>query len=78
MFLFPLKTTKRFFVHIFQLFLSSWANLGNARHIPHKQLGHVKVHRTVKIRMEAEAEMLADGKKYVPRPEWDFEPVWVD
>ncbi|KAF5387220.1 hypothetical protein D9757_006835 [Collybiopsis confluens] len=56
----------------------AWANLGAPRHILHKQLGHVKVHRTVRIRMEAEAEALADGKKYVPRPEWDFEPVWVD
>ncbi|KIK60798.1 hypothetical protein GYMLUDRAFT_225554 [Collybiopsis luxurians FD-317 M1] len=56
----------------------AWANFGKARHIPHKQLGRVKVHRTVKLRMEAEAEVLEERKKYVPRPEWDFDPVWVD
>ncbi|KAJ3981417.1 hypothetical protein F5890DRAFT_1556825 [Lentinula detonsa] len=68
----------------------SWANLGRARHIPCKAHGGVKVHRTVKIRMDAEAGALVDGqekgkgkgkgkgKKYIPRPTWDFEPMWVD
>ncbi|KAJ3836743.1 hypothetical protein EV361DRAFT_951281 [Lentinula raphanica] len=65
-----------------------WANLGRARHIPCKAQRGVKVHRTVKIRMDAEAGALVDdrekgkgkekGKKYVPRPKWDFNPVWVD
>ncbi|KAJ3795996.1 hypothetical protein GGU11DRAFT_686682 [Lentinula aff. detonsa] len=67
-----------------------WANLGRARHIPCKAHGGVKVHRTVKIRMDAEAGALVDGqekgkgkgkgkgKKYIPRPTWDFEPMWVD
>ncbi|KAJ4471533.1 hypothetical protein J3R30DRAFT_3710078 [Lentinula aciculospora] len=66
----------------------SWANLGKARHIPSKMQGGVKVHRTVKIRMDAEVDALVDDKgkgkgkmklkKYAPRPKWDFDPVWVD
>ncbi|KIK60797.1 hypothetical protein GYMLUDRAFT_200122 [Collybiopsis luxurians FD-317 M1] len=55
-----------------------WANLGRARHIPHKHLGRVKVHRTVKLRKEAEAKELEERKKYVPLPKWNFEPLWVD
>ncbi|KAF8829500.1 hypothetical protein HHX47_DHR3000528 [Lentinula edodes] len=64
----------------------SWANLGRARHIPRNVQGGIKVHRTVKIRMDADVVALADskgkvkgkGKKYIPRPKWDFDPVWVD
>ncbi|KAJ3852000.1 hypothetical protein EV368DRAFT_74289 [Lentinula lateritia] len=64
----------------------SWANLGRARHIPRNVQGGIKVHRTVKIRMDADAVALVDskgkvkgkGKKYIPRPKWDFDPVWVD
>jgi len=36
-----------------------WGNLGRARHVPKKH--GVKVHRTVKIRMEAEAGVLREG-----------------
>ncbi|KAF9259354.1 hypothetical protein L218DRAFT_874918 [Marasmius fiardii PR-910] len=43
-----------------------WGNWGKARHVPHKH--GVKIHRTVKIRMAAEAEALKLKKKYVPRP----------
>ncbi|KAJ3924987.1 MAG: hypothetical protein NXY57DRAFT_1033063 [Lentinula lateritia] len=64
----------------------SWANLGRARHIPRNVQGGIKVHRTVKIRMDADVVALVDskgkvkgkGKKYIPRPKWDFDPVWVD
>ncbi|KAF9270669.1 hypothetical protein L218DRAFT_50192 [Marasmius fiardii PR-910] len=53
----------------------SWGNWGRPRHIPH---GHgVKVHRTVKTRMDTEAETLKLKQKYVPKPKWNFEPVWV-
>ncbi|KAK7464107.1 hypothetical protein VKT23_006271 [Stygiomarasmius scandens] len=73
----------------------AWGNLGRARHLPKKH--GVKVHRTVKIRMEAEAGLLSENQnaiakakgkgksidtdkltKYVPKPKWDFEPIWVD
>ncbi|KAJ4479369.1 hypothetical protein J3R30DRAFT_3657352 [Lentinula aciculospora] len=50
-------------------------NLGKARKIPRQKQG-VKIHRSVKMRMEAQDEK---GQKYVPRAE--FEPqyvTWVD
>ncbi|KZT27513.1 hypothetical protein NEOLEDRAFT_1130481 [Neolentinus lepideus HHB14362 ss-1] len=57
---------------------SSWAiNLGHARQIPGKHLrAGVKVHRTVKARMEA--SHLLKGGKYTPRAIFDGEPDWVD
>ncbi|KAJ3864741.1 hypothetical protein EV359DRAFT_40394 [Lentinula novae-zelandiae] len=55
------------------------------RHIPRNVQGGIKVHRTVKIRMDADVVALVDSKgkvkgkgKYIPRPKWDFDPVWVD
>ncbi|KAL0570753.1 hypothetical protein V5O48_011207 [Marasmius crinis-equi] len=53
-----------------------WGNMGRPRHIPHKH--GVKVHRTVKMRMEAEVEALETKRKYVPKPKWQFDPIWVD
>ncbi|ESK92370.1 hypothetical protein Moror_4580 [Moniliophthora roreri MCA 2997] len=53
-----------------------WGNMGRARHVPSRH--GVKIHRTVKLRMEAEAEALKLKKKYTPKPKWDFEPIWVD
>ncbi|KAJ8085201.1 hypothetical protein PM082_003995 [Marasmius tenuissimus] len=53
-----------------------WGNFGKARHIPHKH--GVKVHRSVKMRMEAEARALKAKGKYVPKPKWNFDPIWVD
>ncbi|KAF9259355.1 hypothetical protein L218DRAFT_1003914 [Marasmius fiardii PR-910] len=53
-----------------------WSNWGRARDVPHKH--GVNVHRSVKIRMEAEAEALKTKEKYVPKPKWSFDPVWVD
>ncbi|KAG5732645.1 hypothetical protein E4T56_gene16747 [Termitomyces sp. T112] len=48
-------------------------NRGNGRAIPRQQHG-VKIHRSVKLRMEH------DQMNYIPRAKWDFniEPEWVD
>ncbi|KAF9076899.1 hypothetical protein BDP27DRAFT_1312788 [Rhodocollybia butyracea] len=51
-------------------------NLGRARKIPRQKANGVKVHRSVKMRMDAGYE---DGKKYTPRAKFDFKHVtWVD
>ncbi|TFK66192.1 hypothetical protein BDN72DRAFT_871607 [Pluteus cervinus] len=49
---------------------------GRARIIPKQHQNGVKIHRTVKLRMEAEN---LDGKngKYVPRAKLHVEPTWV-
>ncbi|KAJ3888517.1 hypothetical protein GG344DRAFT_79692 [Lentinula edodes] len=50
-------------------------NLGRARRIPRQKQG-VKIHRSVKMRMEAQYE---NGKKYIPRAKFDPQYVtWVD
>lgn len=50
-------------------------NLGRARIIPKPGDG-LKIHRSVKMRMEAQYE---NGKKYIPRAKFDSECVtWVD
>jgi len=50
-------------------------NLGRARRIPRMKEG-VKIHRSVKARMEAQYE---NGEKYVPKAKFDLEYVtWVD
>ncbi|KAJ8085202.1 hypothetical protein AAF712_003504 [Marasmius tenuissimus] len=51
-------------------------NFGKGRHIPSKH--GVKVHRSVKIRMEAEAEALKAKGKYVPKPKWPADITWID
>ncbi|CAL1694705.1 unnamed protein product [Somion occarium] len=59
--------------------VSNWGlNLGQPRKIPSRiqKRGEFFVHRSVKIRMEAEEKLL--GGKYVPRPQWKVEPKWVD
>jgi hypothetical protein len=48
-------------------------NLGNGRVIPEAQARSLKVHRTVKLRMEVE-----EKKKYKPKARWAVEPTWVD
>jgi hypothetical protein len=48
-------------------------NLGNGRVIPESQARSLKVHRTVKLRMEAEGK-----EKYMPKARWEVEPTWVD
>ena len=51
-------------------------NFGRPRIIP-KQKDGIKVHRSVKIRLDA-GNALVDGKKYVPRAKWHVDPEWVD
>lgn len=51
-------------------------NFGRGRHIPRPmQDVQVKIHRTVKIRMEANG---LPGGKYKPKAKFKVEPVWVD
>ena len=55
-------------------------NLGGARYIPKQKKGVVKVHRSVKMRMEAEYE---DGRKYKPKASFaraieHGNLIWVD
>ncbi|KAK0457434.1 uncharacterized protein EV420DRAFT_1480512 [Desarmillaria tabescens] len=59
---------------------NTWAkaitmNRGRPRRIPRQYQEGLKVHRTVKLRMEAEG---LEGGKYVPRPRWSVDPTWVD
>ena len=55
------------------------ANLGKGRHIPHQHKNGVRVHRSVKTRLEAE---YADGKKYKPNSNLKLDNTdhitWVD
>jgi hypothetical protein len=55
--------------------LTRW-NLARARVIPKQKKGY-KVHRSVKLRMEAEHEEYP-GIKYKPRAMFSVEPTWVD
>ncbi|KAK0466044.1 uncharacterized protein EV420DRAFT_1474854 [Desarmillaria tabescens] len=50
-------------------------NRGQPRHIPRQDVQGVKVHRTVKLRMESEH---VAGGKYEPKAGWTVEPTWVD
>jgi len=67
--------------HRFQKDDKSWAsylgfNVGKGRHIPKQRKHGVKVHRTVKTRMDAS---YANGKKYLPKANLKPERVtWVD
>ena len=49
-------------------------NLGRAREIPRGD-GNLLVHRSVKMRMEAEG---LTGGVYKPRAKFPVEPTWVD
>ncbi|KAH8119720.1 hypothetical protein DFH11DRAFT_1500290 [Phellopilus nigrolimitatus] len=51
-------------------------NNGRARVVTQQRKNGIKVHRSVKMRMEAEAHVL--GKKYQPRVKFHCEPTWVD
>jgi len=64
--------------HRFQKGDASWRsyfkwNLGHPRVIPKQAVRGVKVHRSVKMRMEAEGP-----KKYKPKPKLRPDPTWVD
>ncbi|KAH8825576.1 hypothetical protein DL96DRAFT_1817098 [Flagelloscypha sp. PMI_526] len=52
-------------------------NMGKCRVIPHQQTNGIKVHRSVKLRMESEVEG-SKGEKYIPQAMWQVEPTWVD
>lgn len=55
--------------------------MASPRFIPKQRTNGFKVHRSVKMRMEAEyedAKRRAKGKKYVPKPVWRVEPTWID
>jgi hypothetical protein len=65
----------------FQRSDDSWVNeyrpnWGTPRFIP-KQKSGLRVHRSVKMRMEAEFEE-HPGRTYRPRPQFKVEPTWVD
>ena len=51
-------------------------NLGQGRDIPRQHSRGVKVHRSVKLRMEAKFERKED--KYEPQANLDVEPHWID
>lgn len=73
-----------FFLHRFASELTSLdgrTNRGDARYIPQQQTSGIKVHRSVKLRMEAEyenEERRRVGKRYRPKPEWKVEPIYMD
>ena len=51
-------------------------NAGRSRVVPQQKRDGIHVHRSVKVRMEAEAKAL--GKKYSPRVKLECDPTWVD
>lgn len=55
------------------------SNMARPRFIPKQAKNGVKVHRSVKLRMEAEYEdARRKGKKYSPRAHFHVEPTWID
>ncbi|KAG2037507.1 hypothetical protein BDR03DRAFT_956764 [Suillus americanus] len=50
-------------------------NMGHGRHVQRQHQDGVKVHRSVKIRMEADH---LKGGKYSPKAKLKVEPKWVD
>ena len=71
---FPLK-------YRYQLSDNKWVttyrwNLGSGRHVPEQATRGVRVHRSVKTRLDAEYK---DGRKYFPKASLDLKYVtWVD
>ncbi|KAI5114984.1 hypothetical protein M0805_004422, partial [Coniferiporia weirii] len=51
-------------------------NCGRARVVTQQHEKNIKVHRSVKMRMEAEKEVL--GEEYKPRVKFACDPTWVD
>ena len=65
-----IQTSDNKWVHTF-----GW-NLGTGRHVPRQSSVGVKVHRSVKTRLDAEYK---DGRKYWPKADLDLKYVtWVD
>jgi hypothetical protein len=57
------------------------SNMAHPRFIPQQRTNGFKVHRSVKLRMEAEFEdekRRSRGKKYAPKPKFKVEPTWID
>ncbi|EIW87436.1 hypothetical protein CONPUDRAFT_149464 [Coniophora puteana RWD-64-598 SS2] len=55
--------------------VTKWSiNKGKGRHIPRQEEERVKIHRSVRIRMEAEGFK----EKYWPKAHLHCEPIWVD
>jgi len=57
------------------------ANMAQPRCIPKQRTNGLKVHRSVKLRMEAEFEdekRRSKGKKYIPKPHFKVELTWID
>ena len=55
--------------------------MANPRYIPQQKGSGFNVHRSVKMRMEAEYEDVKKrekGKKYIPKPVWKVEPTYID
>ena len=55
-------------------------NAGRPRVIPDQQVNGLKVHRSVKMRMEAEFEddkKHRKGGKYTPRAKFEVNPTWI-
>lgn len=55
-------------------------NLASGRYIPRGDSHKIRVHRTVKLRMDAEEQLLPEGRRYAPRakPLEDHRLEWVD
>jgi len=58
----------------------SWfgSNLARPRYIPDQHREVIKVHRSVKLRMQAQAKHMYNGKQYSPKAGIKHEPLWVD
>ena len=75
----------RFFVSIslgeatFTPILYLRINAGRPREIPDQRVNGFKVHRSVKMRMEAEYEdeKKPKGGKYIPKAKFEVEPKWI-
>lgn len=62
-------------------FFKNRINRANPRYIPQQRTNGFKVHRSVKMRMEAEYEdeqRRQKGKRYIPKPIFKVTPDWVD
>ncbi|KAK7695135.1 hypothetical protein QCA50_002325 [Cerrena zonata] len=76
--LLPMRFKKQ---HSDNSWVSDWGcNLGRPRKVPNRiqKRGQFFVHRSVKMRMEAEASLLPGGVKYAPKAQWKIDPIWVD
>lgn len=59
--------------------LNDRSNLARPRFIPKQIKNGVKVHRSVRMRMQAEYEdEKKKGKKYRPKAHLRVEPIWID